>query len=403
MAFIKGRAYPILKSAAEGNDERAQKAKEILANVTDMSQDELDSALNDFFGSSGGGAAPNEAADQTTVESEKPAETTKSIDVTKSKKGVVKVGSMQARKQTPDGRNSNDFVFGSVNQALGIKKATTQEDVEAVAEKAGFNTDPDIAQASREFEEDLNDRSRQTMIFNPQTGKMEYNLGSPEANKQREEQGKQWVSQEIEKQKKARTIKNEGQIYIVVGLPGSGKSTIADPMLKEFGAFENDSDIFKDYTPEMKPGKNNRAGAVHEESGEYRDSLGSQVAQEKSNQVVPMVGGSAAKIKKRIEKFKKLGYKDFHLVNVSVPLEKAMQRNVKRFKSKKARGAPIRLVGKGQYVDDSLEKINNAFEESLFELKDDLRSWSLYDGTEDGASPTLVDSSENWEDKFGKQ
>jgi adenylate kinase family enzyme len=405
MAFIKGKAYPILKSAAEGNDEKAQKAKEILANVANMSQDELDAALNDFFGSSGG-SAPSEEKDQAATEGQKPVANAKApaaVDITKSKTGVVKVGSMQARKQTPDGRNSNDFVFGSVNQALGIKKVTTEEDVEKVADQAGFNTDPEIEQASREFEEDLNDKSRQTMIFNPATGKVEYNMGSPEANKQREEQGKQWIATEIKKQKDARAIKNEGQIYIVVGLPGSGKSTIADPMLKTFGAYEIDSDIFKDYTPEMKPGKNNRAAAVHEESGEYRDAMLAQVAQERANQVVPMVGGSAAKIKKRIEKLKKLGYTDFHLVNVSVPLEKAMQRNVGRFRSKKANGKPIRLVGKGQYVDDSLEKINNAFEESLFELKDDLRSWSLYDGTEDGQKPILVDSSENWEDTFGKK
>ena len=46
--------------------------------------------------------------------------------------------------------------------------------------------------------------------------------------------------------------------------------------------------------------------------------------------------------------------------------------------------------------------INNAFEESLFELKDDIKSWSLYDGTKNLAKPKLIDSSENWQDKFGE-
>jgi adenylate kinase family enzyme len=403
MAFIKGRAYPILKSAAEGNDERAQKANDILSNVDSMSQDDLDSKLNDFFGTSGG---PGQTETPQATTEEKPVKETKAptgIDITKTKNGVVKIGSIQAKRQVPGNRDEDTFIFGSINEKLGFKKVTTSKDVEDAANKAGFNTDPEIAQASREFEEDFNDPSRQTMITNRETGKVEYNLGTPELNKEREAQGQQWVAEEIEKQKNARTIKNEGQIYIVVGLPGSGKSTIADPMLTKFGAYENDSDIFKDYTPEMKPGKQNRAAAVHEESGFYRDTMTEKVAKEKANQVVPMVGGNAAKIKNRIEKFKKLGYTDFHLVNVSVPTEQAIERNVGRFRNKKSRQKPIRLVGKREYIDTSIEKINNAFEESLFDLKEDLRSWSLYDGSANGVKPTLVDSSENWEDTFGKK
>jgi adenylate kinase family enzyme len=407
MAFIKGRAYPILKQAAEGNDEKAQKAKEILANVDSMSQDELDSALNEFFGSASGktGVESATTGQKDVPDTKAPGKTEDQPakpDITKTKKGVVKIGSIQAKKQMPDNRDGKNFIFGSVNETLGIKKITTEQDVEEQANKAGFNNDPDIKKASEEFDQDFNDPKRQTMIFNPQTGKVEYNLGTPELNKKREEEGQKWVADEIQKQQQVRSIKNEGQVYIVLGLPGSGKSTIADPMLKEFGAYEIDSDIFKDYTPEMKGGEQNRAAAVHEESGVYRDTMSKQIAEQRANQVIPTVGGSFAKLKKRIEKLKKLGYTDFHLVNVSVPLEQAMERNVKRFKSKKANKKPLRLVGKGAYIDDSLEKINNSFEEALYELKDDIRSWSLYDGKETGEKPTLVDSSENWQDKFGK-
>jgi adenylate kinase family enzyme len=395
MAFIKGRAYPIIKSAAEGNGPKAELAKAILAGVESMTQDELDSKLSDFFG----GAAPSETGDEpaTTGQNDVPdANAPVAASEGKTKTGKLKMGVLEAKKSTPDGRNETTFKAGAINQYFKIDKPTDETTVDKFAEKIGFTKDPEIAKALKEFNEDFNDTSRQTMIFDPKLNKKVYNMGSEQANTAREAEGKAWINKEIEKQSK-RTIKKDKQAYIVVGLPGSGKSTTADPMLAQFGAYEIDSDIFKDYTPEMQ-GEENRAASVHDESGTLRDEFMKITAKEGANMVIPTVGHSVSSIKKRIDDLKKLGYKDFHLINAYAPLDKALERNVKRFKFKKANKKPIRLVGLRQYVDNSIEKINNAFEESLSVFKDDIKSWAVYDGTADGVKPSFVDGSDNWDD-----
>ena len=123
--------------------------------------------------------------------------------------------------------------------------------------------------------------------------------------------------------------KKEGRAWLVLGLPASGKSTIADPLVEREGALLIDSDEAKKLLPEFSNGL--LAGAVHEESANIADEVMIEALSKGDNVVLPIVGKTLSSLNEKRKKLEDAGY-EVNLVYVDLPLEKAIERTKARFR-----------------------------------------------------------------------
>ena len=114
---------------------------------------------------------------------------------------------------------------------------------------------------------------------------------------------------------------------IILGLPASGKSTLANPIIKEKGALEVDPDLAKEQLPEYYNGLG--SSAVHEESSSITRDVMAKALANGDNIVWPRVD-SPEKVVKDIQNLKRLGYKvNVRMLDVDPTLAK--QSSLKRF------------------------------------------------------------------------
>lgn len=410
MGWVSKKVYAILQNAKREGDVKAY----FVDDIPEMNWMELKKALDDFFN------------DLSTEKYEKyldgnkgykKSESTNTGDVPnelQSANNVINVGEYYAKQEFLGEDNVN---MGMLNSFLGIDKPITQEDVDALAKEIGYG--------SKMFEDALNEFNY--YIEHPDECTMiSYRIKMPDGTyeeakaynvnngfdwvKKRREQGKQYIANEIAKQKSQNAIQYDNQVYIVLGLPGAGKSSsIANPIKDKYGTYEIDSDIFKEYLPESHQRnasgfKKNNASMVHEESGFLRDEFTNQVMNDKVNDklpnlVVPMVGGSERSIMKRVEKFRETGY-EINIINAYVTTKNGLKRNGSRFtNAQNASDKSARLVGPIEYYLSNVGEINKAFETVIGKYPDSFKSWAVYDGNGKFREPSpIVDCSKNWVD-----
>lgn len=133
-------------------------------------------------------------------------------------------------------------------------------------------------------------------------------------------------------------LKQEGQAYIIIGLPASGKSGISNSVSDAYGALILDSDYAKRKLPEFNS-LSFGATLVHEESMEiifgqesvygYK-SLLNLASEFRINVVIPKIGNNVQGILDLVKIFKKLSY-TCHLTLVELDRIKATQRALNRF------------------------------------------------------------------------
>jgi hypothetical protein len=123
--------------------------------------------------------------------------------------------------------------------------------------------------------------------------------------------------------------KKEGKVWLVLGVPASGKSTFSDPLVEREGALLIDSDEAKKLLPEFSNGL--LAGAVHEESANIAETVFSRAMTNYDNMVLPLVGKTMPKLQEKIDKLKEVGY-EVNLIYVDLPVEKAIERTKARFR-----------------------------------------------------------------------
>ena len=141
----------------------------------------------------------------------------------------------------------------------------------------------------------------------------------------------------------AENIARDRKAYIVIGLPGAGKSTLIDPMIKHVRAIHVVADETKKIIPEFQDGAN--SGGVHEESSDMTKLVQARLIDAGYNLVLEKIGGTAASIEKEINKAQENNYTP-QLFMVDVPTPVAMERAIGRFR------ATGRAVGEKVYDAD---------------------------------------------------
>jgi predicted ABC-type ATPase len=116
-------------------------------------------------------------------------------------------------------------------------------------------------------------------------------------------------------------------LHIVLGLSGSGKSTIANKIASENHAFIPDVDEVKPKLPEWQRGTG--AAATTVEAHQVMNPIIQDSLARGDNLVIPLVGASSERIDKLIQEANAKGY-EIHLSLVDVPSTEAMKRIVGR-------------------------------------------------------------------------
>lgn len=158
-------------------------------------------------------------------------------------------------------------------------------------------------------------------------------------------------------------LKSDKQAFIIIGLPASGKSTVASDIADDFGAFIIDSDYAKRKLPEFKKHLYG-ANVVHEESSQITfgfkndnvdniKSLYEVCIEKEHNIIIPKIGQSPKSILKLATALNKENKYDVHLILVSLPKREATIRAIYRYKKTK-RYVPLGLIFDGYGNDPTL-------------------------------------------------
>lgn len=145
------------------------------------------------------------------------------------------------------------------------------------------------------------------------------------------------VSDEIKSQDPSKKLRQR-KATIILGLPGSGKSRIANRIFDEQGAFIIDADNFKRRIPEFRE-DHMMLSAVHGESVELSNRMRNELAEDGYNMVIGKVGGDIESVEYVVNELASKGYEVDVALN-DVPLEVAMDRTIGRYD----RGETNRLV-----------------------------------------------------------
>ena len=161
--------------------------------------------------------------------------------------------------------------------------------------------------------------------------------------------------------------KKEGKVWLVLGVPASGKSTFSDPLVEREGALLIDSDEAKKMLPEFSNGL--LAGAVHEESAAIADAAIKRAVINRDNLVLPLVGKTFATLQEKIDKLKEAGYK-VNLIYVDLPVEKAIERTKARFRHTGRLVSPDYLRKVGLKPRENYDKLKVTKEVDSYEAWD---------------------------------
>lgn len=174
----------------------------------------------------------------------------------------------------------------------------------------------------------------------------------------RQMQREQWLEEEFQDQIKF-PKKKEKKATILLGLPGSGKSTIATPLMKQNGAFIIDADNFKNKIPEFVK-DSSMVSAVHQESVDLSNKFRQNLSQDGYNMIIGKVGGDYESVGYILDELYDNGY-DIDVILNDVPLEVAMDRTIGRHeRGETKRLVPLAaLINADRNIYDTFEQVLN--------------------------------------------
>lgn len=123
-------------------------------------------------------------------------------------------------------------------------------------------------------------------------------------------------------------VNHDRRMDIVIGLPGSGKSSVyTERLSQEHKSRVIDTDDFREYIPEYN-GSN--ASIVHEEASDIRDRVLNTALDNGDNILLSTIGASAKKLEMQIAEYKAEGYQVYLHLN-ELPNSKSMARAIGRY------------------------------------------------------------------------
>ncbi len=141
-------------------------------------------------------------------------------------------------------------------------------------------------------------------------------------------------------------VRQEHRMDIVLGLPGSGKSSVfTNPLSQKYGSRVIDTDDYRGYIPEYN-GLN--SGAVHKEASVIRDMVLNDALARGDNVLLSVIGDNVDTLRAKIEAYNALGY-DVHLHLNELPSEKSLGRVLTRYLEDEGhRYVPLRMAAEFQ-------------------------------------------------------
>jgi hypothetical protein len=147
-------------------------------------------------------------------------------------------------------------------------------------------------------------------------------------------------------------IQSTKEAFVIIGLPASGKSTLANRLSDDFGAVILDTDYAKRKLPEFHANLygativNSESSAIIWGFGEDKptgiEDLSSICFANGFNVVVPMIGSNPKKVAGFTDMLRKASY-DVHLILVALSKKAATVRAIKRF-HETSRYVPLGLI-----------------------------------------------------------
>lgn len=181
-----------------------------------------------------------------------------------------------------------------------------------------------------------------------------WDIQTPERKAFREQKVQEEIQKQLETPKKF-----QKRAFLILGLPASGKSTLADYLKKEEGAFDVDSDYFTKVIPEFVNDPSQIA-MVHREAGKMAKEMTNQIASQGGNMVIGKVGGGydISYLEKYLDDLAAKGYGVQIILN-DLPVEEGIKRNAIRHKN----GEPRLVPASVSFVADAT--IHRNFEKLL--------------------------------------
>lgn len=132
------------------------------------------------------------------------------------------------------------------------------------------------------------------------------------------------------------TFSASQKFFLIIGLPGSGKSYVANALSSKVGAYVIDSDFAKRKFPEFLSNKF-ASSLLHEESNKiiyskHENSVFAHCIKCRYSMVMPRIGHSLEGLNSYIMLGKKLGY-DIYLIFMDISLNESIICSYKRFVS----------------------------------------------------------------------
>lgn len=170
----------------------------------------------------------------------------------------------------------------------------------------------------------------------------------------------QAVEDEINKQLSEGEKQYDRKATIIFGLPASGKTTLAQYLKKQDGAFEIDSDFFTERIPEFQDDPT-KISTVHREAGYMSKKMMNEIAKQGGNMIIGKVGGGMdiEYLQDFLNDLQKNNY-EVEIVLNDLPLEEGIRRNLKRHQEGNPRLVPASVsIIADRTVFDNVAKLMN--------------------------------------------